>query len=142
MADRRLRVVLWVAGAGCGMAAFGVVAPWDWMSSWMAAFGAEEMSASPMRVYGMRAACATWVFVGLFFLLVARNPLAYAPFLNLAIGGLLCVGLVCLITGVAVGMQPPWYLTDVAFCWIIGALLWVWRPSPGAEAAEADPVRE
>jgi len=135
MSDRRLRVVLWIAGVGCGIAIFGVVVPWDWLSSWSAAYGLEEMSADPLWVYGMRAACATWAFVGVFFLLVARDPTAYAPFLNLAIGGLLFVGLVCLITGAAVSMQPPWYLTDVAFCWVVGLLLLLWR-QPRAVASE------
>ena len=96
------------------------------------------MSASPLRVYAMGAACATWAFVGVFFLLVARDPTTYAPFLNLAIAGLLFVGLVCLITGAAVSMQPPWYLTDVAFCWVIGLLLLLWRQSRGV-AREGTP---
>ncbi len=129
MAERKLKIVLWLAGVGCGLAIFGVVVPWHWLTSWMAAFGDNDMSASPMRVYEMRAACATWSFVGLSFLLVARDPDTYRPFLNLGIGGLLAVGLVCLVTGVAVGMQPPWYLTDVAFCWVIGLLLLLWRPA-------------
>jgi hypothetical protein len=99
--------------------------------------GTARLSASPLRVYGMRAACATWAFVGVFFLLVARDPTTYAPFLNLAIAGLLFVGLVCLITGVAVSMRPPWYLTDVAFCWVIGLLLLRWRQPRSVASEEA-----
>jgi hypothetical protein len=126
MGTRRLKVVLWIAGLGCGIAILGVVLPWSWLSSWAAAYGLEEVSPTPLRVYATRAASATWAFVGLFFLLVARDPLAYAPFLNL-------------VTGVAVNMQPPWYLTDVAFCWVIGLLLVAWR-QPKPVTADEPPV--
>jgi hypothetical protein len=127
MAKRKLTVVLWIAGLGCLLSIFGLVLPWSWLRAWMTVWGLEELPAGPMIVYAVRAGSATFALIGAFFLLVASNPVKYRPFLNLAIAGLILVGLVCLVSGVAVGMRPPWYLTDVAFCWILGGLLLVWR---------------
>lgn len=127
MANRKLSVVLWIAGIGCLLSIFGVVLPWSWLSAWVTVWGLGELPAGTMVVYAVRAGSATFALVGVFFLLLATDPVRYRPFLNLGIAGLILVGLVCLVSGVAVGMQPPWYLTDVAFCWILGILLFVWR---------------
>ncbi len=127
MANRKLKVVLWIAGIGCGLSILGLLLPWSRLSAWMTVWGLEELPTGTIIAYAVRAGSATFALIGAFFLLVARDPVKYRPFLNLAIAGLIFVGLVCLVSGVAVGMQPPWYLTDVAFCWILGVLLLVWR---------------
>ena len=128
MTDRGLKIVLWIAAVGCGISILGVVVPWSWLAGCMAMYGLGAVPATPLFVYLMRTGCATYGLIGLYFLVLAGNPRAYAPFLKLSIGGLMFVGLVCLVTGLALNMRPPWYLGDVLFCWIIGLLLLVWYP--------------
>jgi len=124
---RKLRIVLYVAAAGCGLSVFGIVLPWNWLSGWTAAWGLGGIPPGPLAVYAIRTVSATFVFIGLFFLLIARDPVTYAPFLNLATAALLVIGLVCLIVGPSAGMRPPWYLVDFVFCWVTGFLLVAWR---------------
>ncbi len=128
MPDRGLKIVLWIAGVGWGSSIFMVVAPWSCYETCANMFGFGALPTGPAVVYGVRVMSAVSAFVGAYFLVLARNPRAYAPFLKLSIGGLMFVGLVCLVTGLALNMRPPWYLGDVFFCWIIGLLLLVWYP--------------
>ncbi|HJN15694.1 MAG TPA: hypothetical protein QGH10_09400 [Armatimonadota bacterium] len=131
MARKKLKATLLVAAAGCGLSVLGVVLPWSWLAAWMRMFGAHYVPADPMIVYAVRASSAAFVFIGIFFALVARDPQRFAPFLDLAIVGLLAVGTVCLVVGVATGMAP-WYLLDVAFCWVLAVLMAAWRKPAGA----------
>jgi hypothetical protein len=79
-------------------------------------------------VYGLRVACATYAFAGLYFLLLAPNPSAHAVFVGLGAAGLLFAGAVSLTCGVALRLSARGYLVDVLFLWTCGGLLWVWRP--------------
>jgi len=135
MTDRGLKIVLWIAAVGWGHSIFAVLAPWSWFEGWVAMLGLGALPTGPVVVYGVRVVCAVSAFVGAYFLLLATNPRAYVPFLNLGIGGLIFVGLVCLIAGLALNMRPPWYLGDVLFCWIIGLLLLMWYPKAPLESA-------
>jgi len=128
MADRGLKIVLWIAGVGCGISVLGVVVPWSWLEGWADMLGFGAVPTGPTVVYGMRVTSAVSAFVGVYFLILATNPRAYAPFLKLSIAGLMFVGLVCLVAGLTLNIRPPWYLGDVLFCWIIGLLLLVWYP--------------
>jgi len=131
MARKKLRAVLLVAAAGCGVSVLGVILPWKWLAAWIGMFGAHYLPADPMIVYAVRSSSAAFVFVGIFFALVARDPQRFAPFLDLGIAGLLVVGAVCLVVGVGTGMAP-WYLLDVAFCWVLAMLMVAWRKPAGA----------
>jgi hypothetical protein len=133
MADKRLRVVLRIAGLGCMTGVFGVALPFGWLNEWLGMMGLGEIPAGPLPAYAVRGVAATFVFVGVYFLLLAGDPVRYAPFLTLSIAALLAIGTVCLITGATTGMRPAWYLTDVAFCWVLGLLMLLWRkPAPTA----------
>ena len=132
MADRGLKIVLWIAAVGWGSSIFMVVAPWSCYETCANMLGFGALPTGPAVVYGMRVMSAVSAFVGAYFLVLATNPRAYTPFLKLSIGGLMLVGLVCLVTGLALNMHPPWYLGDVLFCWIIGLLLLVWYPKAQA----------
>ena len=131
MANKKLRVVLWIIGVGCGVSILGVVVPWSWFEGWMAIWGFDVAPRPPiLLVYGGRVGSAILALVGVYFLVLARDPAAHAPFLKLGIGGLMFYGLVCLVTGLTLNMRPPWYLVDTLFSWVIGLLLLIWRPRP------------
>jgi hypothetical protein len=66
--------------------------------------------------------------MGAFFVILALHPMKYGamvPFSGLAA---VFLGVVCGITGLAVGMSPPWFLGDSLSCLIVGVLILVfWR---------------
>lgn len=128
MADKRLRVVLWIAGVGWGSSIFMVVAPWSCYETCADMLGFGALPTGPAVVYGVRVMSAVSAFVGAYFLVLATNPRAYIPFLKLGIGGLMFMGLVALVTGPMSNVPPLWYLGDGLSCWIIGLLLLVWYP--------------
>jgi uncharacterized membrane protein YjjP (DUF1212 family) len=65
--------------------------------------------------------------IGIFFTILARNPLKYGAMLLLAAYGLLCYGVFCLAGGIRYGL-PVWaYYGDVVFGIVAGILLLVFR---------------
>ncbi len=130
MRDRGLKIVLWIAGVGWGSSIFMVVAPWSCVETCADMLGFGALPTGPAVVYGMRVMSAVSVFVGAYFIVLATNPRAYVPFLNLAIGGLMFVGLAALVAGAISNVPPLWYLGDGLSCWIMGFLLFIWRPRP------------
>jgi uncharacterized membrane protein YjjP (DUF1212 family) len=65
--------------------------------------------------------------IGIFFLILARNPLKYGAMLLLAAYGLLCFAVFCLAGGIRYGL-PVWiYSGDVIFGAVAGSLLLIFR---------------
>jgi hypothetical protein len=91
-------------------------------------FGAESLPDSPVVEYAIRAMSATYVGVGIFFVILALNPAKYGvmvPFSGLCS---IFIGAVCAITGIAVRMPALWYLGDSVPCLVLGVLILVlWR---------------
>ena len=125
---RALKVCLWIAGVGCLLSVFGMFLPVRVVESLARAFGGEAFPDSPLFVYAVRLMSATFVGVGVYFVILARDPMKYGvmvPFSGLAA---VCLGVVCGITGLAVGMPLFWFLGDSLSCVVLGALILVfWR---------------
>ncbi len=68
------------------------------------------------------------VGIGVFFIILALNPMKYGvmvPFSGIAA---VLTGVVCGITGPAVGMPAAWFLGDTLSCLVLGVLILVfWR---------------
>jgi hypothetical protein len=65
--------------------------------------------------------------IGIFFVILARNPLKYGAMLPLAAYGLVCYGIFCLVGGIRYGL-PVWtYSGDVIFGVAAGVLILVLR---------------
>ena len=125
---RALKTCLWIAGVGCLLSVFGMFLPLSVLESFAKAFGAQEFPDSPLVIYAARVMSATYVAVGVFFVILALDPMKYpvmVPFSGLAA---VFLGLVCGITGLAVGMSPPWFLGDSLSCLVVGGLIFIfWR---------------
>jgi hypothetical protein len=68
---------------------------------------------------------ATFAGIGVFFIILALNPMKYGvivPFSGLTA---VFIGVVCLITGLAVGMPVVWLLGDFLSCAVLGVLILV-----------------
>jgi hypothetical protein len=125
---RALKICLWITGILCLLSAFGMFLPVSAFESISGFFGAEPLGDSPVVEYAIRAVSATYIGVGIFFVILALNPVKYGvmvPFSGLCA---IFIGAVCAITGIAVRMPALWYLGDSVPCVVLGVLILVfWR---------------
>ncbi len=125
-----LKICLWVASIGCLLSVFGMFLPISVWESIAKCFGIESLhlSDSPLVEYALRLMSATYVAIGVYFVILALNPMKYGvmvPFTGLAA---VFLGLVCAITGLVVGMSVLWFLGDSVSCAILGVLILAfWR---------------
>jgi len=125
---RALKGCLWITGVLCLLAVFGMFLPVRLLECVARVFGGQALPNSPTFLYGLRVVSATYVAAGVFYIILALRPVKYGvlvPFSGLAA---VFVGVVCGITGLAVGMPPGWFLGDFVSCTVLGVLIVVfWR---------------
>ena len=120
---RGLKICLWVAGLACLLSIVGVVLP---MSCWeriAGFFGAELLPDSQLFEYMVRLMSATYVGVGVFFVILARDPVKYGVMVPFAGYAAVLLGLTCAVTGLAIGMPVLWFLGDSAGSLVLGVLI-------------------
>lgn len=120
---RGLKICLWVAGVACLLSVFGMFLPVVVFESIAKACGNQTFPDSPLFLYAIRVMSATYVAVGVFFVILALHPMKYGvmvPFSGLAA---VFLGVVCAITGLAVKMPPLWFLGDSLSCVVLGVLI-------------------
>ena len=96
---RSLKTVLWICASGCLTAIAFVLLPWEIIQDIFIWFGIEPIPDIPVVKYFFRIACGIIGLIGIFFIILARNPLGYGPMLNLGAYGLIVFGLLSLIFG-------------------------------------------
>ncbi len=125
---RALKICLWIAGVGCLLSVFGMFLPMLVFESIAKFFGIESLPDSPLLVYAVRLMSATYAAVGVFFIILALQPMKYGVMVPFSGLGAVFVGVVCGITGLAVGMPLFWFLGDSLSCVLLGVLILVfWR---------------
>ena len=125
---RALKICLWVAGIACLASVFGMFLPisaWEPIAKF---FGIETLPDSPEFVYAARLMSATYVAVGVFFVILALDPLKYGVMVPFSGIGAIFVGVVCAIAGLVAAMPTLWFLGDSLSCLVFGVLILVfWR---------------
>jgi hypothetical protein len=97
--------------------------PLSVLESLAKAIGGQPFPDSPLLVYAVRVISATYVGVGVFYVILALDPMKYpvmVPFSGLAA---VFLGLVCGITGLAAALPPLWFLGDSLSCLVVGILI-------------------
>jgi len=125
---RALKVCLWIAGVGCLLSVFGMFLPMSVFESIAKFFGIESLPDSPLLVYAVRLMSATYAAVGVFFIILALQPMKYGVMVPFSGVGAVFVGVVCAIAGLLTAM-PLWgFLGDSLSCLVLGVLILVfWR---------------
>jgi hypothetical protein len=125
---RGLRICLWITGLYCSSLIFGVFWPVSGLESFVKLFGIGPLPDSPLFFYLARLISATYVGVGIFYIILALRPMDYGimvPFSGLAA---VALGIVCGITGFVVKMPNLWFFIDFLSCLVLGILILVfWR---------------
>ena len=122
-----LKIVLWVCAVSCLLGfAFGVL-PWKAILAWFGFFGIQPPASDPITTYMLRLCMATFGLIGIFFVILARNPMKYGEMLPLAGFGILFMGFFSLLGGIRYGF-PVWtYIIDFIFCIVAGVLVFILR---------------
>jgi hypothetical protein len=122
-----LKIVLWICAVCCLLGFVAAALPWAVIVACFEWFDLKPPPTEPVMTYMLRVSVATFGFIGIFFVLLARNPLKYGGMLPLAAYGLLCFGVFCLVGGIRYGL-PAWaYSGDVAFGLVAGILILTFR---------------
>ena len=122
---RALKICLWIAGVGCLLSVFGMFLPMSVFESIAKFFGIESLPDSPLLVYAVRLMSATYAAVGVFFIILALDPMKYGIMVPFSGVGAVFVGVVCAIAGLLTAM-PLWgFLGDSLSCLVLGVLILV-----------------
>ena len=122
-----LKVVLWICAICCLSGFVFAALPWRFTVAWFQWTGAEPPTPDAITVYAFRLFMAVSGIIGIFFVILARNPLKYGAMLQFAAYGLLCYGVFCLVGGIKYTIPLGTYLGDVIFGLVAGVLLLIFR---------------
>lgn len=138
---RALKICLWIAGILCLLSVFGMFLPISAWQSIAKIFGVESLPDSPVFVYVVRLMLASYVGVGVFFVILALDPMKYGvlvPFSGIAS---VLLGIVCAIVGLVAAMPSLWFLGDSLSCVVLGVLILVfWQRAKQKSAALIDRI--
>ena len=125
---RALKICLWIAGIGCLLSVLGMFLPVGAIESFVQLFGEQSFPDSPVFLYALRLMSATYAAVGVFFVILALDPMKYGVMVPFSGVGAVFVGVVCAIAGLLTAM-PLWgFLGDSLSCLVLGVLILVfWR---------------
>ncbi|MHC4728480.1 MAG: hypothetical protein ACYS17_14765 [Planctomycetota bacterium] len=120
---RALKICLWIAGIGCLLSLLGMALP---VSSWQSIsklFGVESFPDSRHFMYTVRVGSGTYAAVGVFFVILALQPLKYGVMVPFSGVGAVFVGVVCAIAGLLTAMPFWWFMGDSLSCLVFGILI-------------------
>ncbi len=120
---KTLKIALWVTAVGCLTAVPFIVLPWTVVGNIMLWFGIEPIPNTPIVMYIFRIACGIIGLIGVYFIILARDPLNYGPMLNLGAYGLVIFGLLSLIVGFNMEISPLVYVGDALSGLILGIII-------------------
>jgi hypothetical protein len=123
-----LKITLWICGV-CWMSGFvSAVLPWEVFTALCKWMGIHPPEGKGITILMFRLACISFGMIGIFFVILARNPIKHDAMLQLAAYGLLCCYVPCsLLGGIRYGL-PSWtYAGDAIFGTVAGVLLFIFR---------------
>jgi len=131
---RGLKICLWMGGAFCLLSVFGVFLPISVFESIAKCFGVESagFADSPLIEYAVRLMSGTYVAVGVYLVILAREPMKYGVLVPFTAVASVLLGAGCVVTGMMVGMPVQWFLGDGVPCIVFGVVvLLLWRRVKG-----------
>jgi hypothetical protein len=122
-----LKIILWICAIFCLLGFIFAPFPWRTITAWFNWVGYQPPAAEPITVFMFRLCLALFGVIGIFFAILACNPLKYGAMLLLAAYGLMCYGVISLLGGIRY-VLPVWmYAGDVIFGVIAGVLIIIFR---------------
>ena len=130
---RALKICLWVAGIACILSLFAMVLPVSLLKSISKFYGIKAFSDSPQFIYAIRVGLCTYAAVGVFFVILAIDPLKYGILVPFSALGAVFVGVVCAIAGLLSKVAFWWFMGDFLSCLVWGVLILIfWKQAKKA----------
>ena len=122
-----IKIILWISAVSCLLGFIFAALPWRTITAWFDFVGIQSPGAEGITVFLFRLCLVLFGMIGIFFAILARNPLKYGAMLLLASYGLVIYGIFSLVAGVRYRL-PVWiYANDVIFGVVAGVLLLIFR---------------
>lgn len=137
---KSLKVTLWITAIGCLVAVPFIVLPWSVLEKIVLWFGIGSISNDPFVMYLLRVSCGVYGLIGVYFIILAKNPLNYGPMLNIGAYGLVLFGLLSLIMGVGLGISPKAYTGDFLSGLVLGVSIIVFSSKAKRDVKQEDIV--
>jgi len=120
---KSLKIALWISALACLAAVPFIVLPWEIIEDIMMGFGLNPLPDVPMVIYLIRIFSGVSGLIGIFFIMLAKNPLGYGAMLNLAAYGLIGFGFLVLILGLNLKIPLTVFVGDAVFGIIFGVVI-------------------
>jgi len=125
---RGLKICLWLAGLFCLSAIAVVFVSRSAMESFIRCCNMPPLPDSPLFFYIVRLLSATYVAIGIFFIILALRPRSFGGMIPFAGWASFILGLFIALMGYRVGMPLWWFLGDSLPCIVLGILILAfWR---------------
>jgi hypothetical protein len=122
-----LKIILWICAISCLLGFIFGVLPWSVITTFYHWTGIQPPTAEPTTIFLVRLLLKTIGMMGIFFVILARNPLSYGAMLLLAAYGLICFGIFYLVGGIRYGI-PIWYCSLKSISSVVlGVLILLFR---------------
>jgi len=123
-----LKIILWICAISCLMGFILSVSPWRAITTFNQWTGIQPPTADPTTVFLLRLFMMTVGMMGLFYLILACNPLKNdAMLLFAAYGFLIFSGIFYFVDGIRYGI-PSWYCSLKAISAVVlGVLILIFR---------------
>ncbi len=128
-----LKITLWVCAISFLTCFIAAALPWQVLTAWCNQYGVIITTTEPLIVYMARMSLMIFGMIGVFFIILARNPQKYGELLVFAAYGLLLLGVLVLIGSIlyilptALPITTITTLVKVFFYFILGALILLFR---------------
>jgi len=121
-----LKIILWICAVSCLLGFICAALPWSAIITFYHWSGVQPPF-DATTVFLVRLFLATFGMTGIFFIILARNPLNYDAMLLLSAFGLICFGIFYLVGGIRYGL-PVWiYSQKSIFSVVVGVLILIFR---------------
>ncbi len=125
---RPLMMCLWTVGILCCLSVVGLFLPMSAVQYLSETVINQPFPESPALAYAVRALCATYLAVGVCYLILAVDPMKYGVLVPFSGVAAMFVGVVCGIFGLITGIAPLWFGGDFIVCTAFGLLILIfWR---------------
>jgi hypothetical protein len=123
-----LKIMLWICAIRFLPAFIPAVIPWPAFVAGVESLGIQPPGTDEFTKIMIRLSLAGFGMVGIFFVILARNPFKYGVMLPLAAYGLVGFGIVTLVAGIRYIGLPVWtYSINTIFGVVAGVLLLIFR---------------
>ena len=122
-----LKIILWISAIGSLSGFITSILPWHIITDWMTLTGIQPPGNEPATIYMFRLCFMAYGMIGVFLLVLARNPLKYGGMLPLAACFLIFYALFRLVCGILY-QYPVWhYIGDFIVGIVFGISIFIFR---------------